>query len=171
MADLMHHIEGVVLLDNEGKRVFSKYYGEPFQGKLEKQLKFEATLFAKTQPKGGHDSPKEGGDIVLVENHTVVFRLDHEVYFYVIGNLAENELVISDVLCTIYEAISTLLRAHSVEKRLLLENFDLLVLVVDETLHDGIVLQSSSAGVLELVYDHTSDSQDALSMIKQQLKK
>eukprot|EP01061_Rhynchopus_euleeides_P037878 TRINITY_DN65179_c0_g1_i1.p2 TRINITY_DN65179_c0_g1~~TRINITY_DN65179_c0_g1_i1.p2 ORF type:complete len:199 (+),score=95.01 TRINITY_DN65179_c0_g1_i1:58-597(+) len=171
MADLMHRIEGVILLDSEGKRVFCKYFGEPFEGKVEKQMKFEAKVFEKTQPKGMHDSPKEGGDIALVENHTVVFRLDPEVYFYVIGSLSENEVIVSDALCTVYASLANLLRSPgSIEKRQLLENFDLLVLVVDETFHDGIVLQDSSDDVLDLVNDHAAESQDAITKIKMQLK-
>ena len=171
MADLMHRVEGVIILDSEGKRIFCKYYGEAFEGKQDKQAKFEEKLYEKTHVKTGPESPKEGGDITLIDSHTVVFRLDPEVYFYVIGSLNENEVIISDALCTVYEAISTLLRSPCavVEKRQLLENFDLLVLVIDETFHDGLLLQNSAADVLDLVYEH-ADSQDPMAKIKQALK-
>ena len=168
--DMMHRIEGVIILDSEGKRIYSKYYGEAWEGRLDRQAKFESTLYSKTKS-GPMETPKEGGDITIVESHTVVFRLDPEVYFYVIGSLDENEIVISNALCIVYESLSGLLRSPvSVEKRQLLENFDLLVLVIDETFHDGLMLQSNSSDVLALVFDHATESHDAVSKIKTVLK-
>lgn len=48
--DYLHKIEGLVILDNEGKRVFSKYY-TPAYNTFAKQTTFEKTLFNKTSAK------------------------------------------------------------------------------------------------------------------------
>eukprot|EP01060_Flectonema_neradi_P000397 TRINITY_DN1025_c0_g1_i1.p1 TRINITY_DN1025_c0_g1~~TRINITY_DN1025_c0_g1_i1.p1 ORF type:complete len:170 (+),score=37.54 TRINITY_DN1025_c0_g1_i1:48-557(+) len=165
MADIIHKIQGVVILDDEGNRLFAKYYDEPFEGKLDKQAAFEKKLYEKTHL-NTTPQPKEGGDITLVDSHTVVFNMNPETYFYVIGSLNENELVISNCLTTIEGVVKQLFR---VDKRTLLENFDLLVLVVDEVIDDGILLNPSTE-VYQLVYEHASDSQDAATRVKNILR-
>eukprot|EP01064_Diplonema_japonicum_P028822 TRINITY_DN451_c3_g1_i1.p1 TRINITY_DN451_c3_g1~~TRINITY_DN451_c3_g1_i1.p1 ORF type:complete len:198 (+),score=52.77 TRINITY_DN451_c3_g1_i1:65-595(+) len=170
--DIMHHIQGVVLLDGEnGKRLFAKYYKEPFEGNLEKQLAFETKLYGKTHNGGAIGAPKDGGDITLVDSHTVVFRLDPEVYMYVIGSLSENEIMISSVLVCLDDTLRQLLGRNSIDKRDLLENFDLLVLVVDEMIDDGIILQNSSEEVFQLVRSHAAEGNDAVDKLKKVIKK
>eukprot|EP01064_Diplonema_japonicum_P028823 TRINITY_DN451_c3_g1_i2.p2 TRINITY_DN451_c3_g1~~TRINITY_DN451_c3_g1_i2.p2 ORF type:complete len:197 (+),score=53.40 TRINITY_DN451_c3_g1_i2:65-592(+) len=169
--DIMHHIQGVVLLDGEnGKRLFAKYYKEPFEGNLEKQLAFETKLYGKTHNGGAIGAPKDGGDITLVDSHTVVFRLDPEVYMYVIGSLSENEIMISSILVCLYDSLWEL-QGRSFDKRDLLENFDLLVLVVDEMIDDGIILQNSSEEVFQLVRSHAAEGNDAVDKLKKVIKK
>lgn len=58
--------------------------------------------------------------------------------FYVIGPAGENELMLSSVLGAFYDAVALLLR-HQVEKRAILENLDLVVLALDETIDNGSV--------------------------------
>ncbi|KAJ9444880.1 putative coatomer subunit zeta [Diplonema papillatum] len=169
MAELLHKIQAIVILDDAGKRIFSKYWGEPFEGKgkLEKQMSFEQKLYTATHAKGSRPAAKDGGDITLVDAKTVVFRLDEQVYFYVVGALQENEMVITSVLCCLYETLSSLLKSqNTIYKRQLLENFDLLVLTVDEMIDDGIILQATSAEVYQLVFEHAADANDAVSRIK-----
>eukprot|EP01059_Diplonema_ambulator_P022742 TRINITY_DN3807_c0_g1_i2.p1 TRINITY_DN3807_c0_g1~~TRINITY_DN3807_c0_g1_i2.p1 ORF type:complete len:182 (+),score=65.97 TRINITY_DN3807_c0_g1_i2:102-647(+) len=174
MTDLIHRIQGIVLLDGEnGKRLFAKYYGEPFEGALEKQRAFEEKLYAKTHNGGSIGSPKDGGDITLVDAHTVVFRLDPEIHMYVVGSVNENEIMISSVMVCLYDTLWELLNNHTnaFDKRDLLESFDLLVLVVDEMIDEGIILQDSSEDVLKLVKDHASETSDAVDKLKKVLKK
>eukprot|EP01059_Diplonema_ambulator_P022744 TRINITY_DN3807_c0_g1_i4.p1 TRINITY_DN3807_c0_g1~~TRINITY_DN3807_c0_g1_i4.p1 ORF type:complete len:179 (+),score=71.22 TRINITY_DN3807_c0_g1_i4:102-638(+) len=171
MTDLIHRIQGIVLLDGEnGKRLFAKYYGEPFEGVLEKQKAFEEKLYAKTHNGGSIGSPKDGGDITLVDAHTVVFRLDPEIHMYVVGSVNENEIMISSVLVCLENTLYQLLN-NRFEKRELLENFDLLTLVVDEMIDEGIILQDSSSEVFQLVSEHAAESADAVDKLKKVIKK
>lgn len=55
-----------------------------------------------------------------------------------IGPEGENELMLQGVLTAFYDAVSLLLR-HQVEKRAILENLDLVVLALDETIDNGCV--------------------------------
>lgn len=52
------------------------------------------------------------------------------------GPEGENELMLQGVLNAFYDATSLLLR-HQVEKRAILENLDLVVLCLDETVDNG----------------------------------
>eukprot|EP01065_Artemidia_motanka_P048837 TRINITY_DN7980_c0_g1_i1.p1 TRINITY_DN7980_c0_g1~~TRINITY_DN7980_c0_g1_i1.p1 ORF type:complete len:199 (+),score=94.86 TRINITY_DN7980_c0_g1_i1:65-598(+) len=171
MADVIHRVMAVIMLDDEGKRIFTKYYDKAFAGKLEKQQGFEKRLFEKTQPKGQQGQSKEGADITTFDTLTVVFRNDPDVHIYVIGSLDENEIVLSSVLECLCEALLSLLKGHNaIEKRPLLENYDLLLLTVDETIDDGIILQLNSSEVHALVAEHAADTHDAAANLKQKMK-
>ena len=61
------------------------------------------------------------------------------------------------------------IQKKQVDKRTLLENFDLLVLVVDEVIDGGILL-NPSAEVYQLVYEHASESQDAATRVRNILR-
>lgn len=76
------------------------------------------------------------GDIILYNNHLVLYKSSIDLTFYLIGPEHENELMLQSALNAFHEAVSLLLR-HQVEKRSVLENLDLVVLALDETIDDG----------------------------------
>lgn len=76
------------------------------------------------------------GDILLYQNHLILYKASIDLTFYVVGPEGENELMLQGVLNAFYDAVSLLLR-HQVEKRAILENLDLVVLALDETVDNG----------------------------------
>lgn len=79
------------------------------------------------------------GDIILYDGRLAVYKNSTDVIFYIIGNPEENELMLSLALNSFYDALTMLLR-NQIEKRAVLENFDLVMLCLDETLDDGYVI-------------------------------
>ena len=78
------------------------------------------------------------GDILLYNNQLVLYKSSIDLTFYVVGPENENEIMLQNVLLAFHDAVSMLLR-HQVEKRSVLENLDLVVLALDETVDDGCV--------------------------------
>lgn len=76
------------------------------------------------------------GDILLYQQHLVLYKPSIDLTFFVIGPEGENELMLQAVLMALYDSVSILLR-HQVEKRAILENLDLVVLALDETVDNG----------------------------------
>lgn len=76
------------------------------------------------------------GDIILYNNQLCLYKSSIDVTFYVVGPEYENEIMLQNVLVAFHDAVSLLLR-HSIEKRSVLENLDLVVLALDETVDDG----------------------------------
>jgi hypothetical protein len=81
----------------------------------------------------------EIGDIILYDGHLVVYRHSLDLIFYLVGSPAENEIMLQAALGAFFDAINLLLRG-GVEKRAVLENLDLVLLCLDETIDDGYVL-------------------------------
>ncbi|KAI8581654.1 hypothetical protein K450DRAFT_230544 [Umbelopsis ramanniana AG] len=134
----LYAIKAVILLDAEGNRVLSKYYGKDFASTKD-QKAFEKGLFDKTK--------RAQGEIIMYDNQIVLYRSNIDIFFYVVASADENELMISSMLNAFYDAVSTLLR-HQLEKRSILDNLDLVVLCLDETVDDGIILETDSNAIV-----------------------
>lgn len=79
------------------------------------------------------------GDIILYDGHLAVYRHSLDLILYFIAGPSENELMISSALSALTDALQMLLR-NQLEKRGVLENLDLVLLCLDETIDDGCVL-------------------------------
>ena len=78
------------------------------------------------------------GDIILYDSHLAVYKHSLDLIFYIIGDPSENELMLNAALVAYSDAVHLLLR-NQVEKRGVLENLDLVLLCLDETIDDGCV--------------------------------
>ena len=79
------------------------------------------------------------GDVIPYDGRLAVYKHSPDLIFYIIGNADENELMLSLALNSFYDALSVLLR-NQIEKRAVLENYDLVMLCLDETIDDGYVI-------------------------------
>lgn len=141
----LYQVQGIVILDNTGQRVFARYYQPPHVASTLSsfstpalQKTFEKDLFEKTK--------KQNSDVIVFDNKVVCYKSSVDLMLYTISGTEENELMIYAVVMAIREAMEMLLRV-SVDKRSLLENYDLLSLVVDEVVDDGIVLETDAVTI------------------------
>ena len=94
--------------------------------------------------------------MILYDNQVVLYRSNIDIFFYVVGSMEENELILLSMLNAFYDAVSTLLRyvkkwtsdtvfeklilymhRYQVEKRSIMDNLDLVILCLDETVDGG----------------------------------
>jgi len=138
-------VSAVFMLDGEGHRILAKYYTPKHAGSYVnpfKTFKEQRALELAVQ-----DKTRRGqGDIILYQNHLVLFRPALDFSIFLVGPESENELMLSATLTALHDAVATLLR-HQLEKRAILENLDLVVLCLDETIDDGIVLETDSTAI------------------------
>ncbi|EAU91197.1 coatomer zeta subunit [Coprinopsis cinerea okayama7 len=164
----LHSIQAFLIIDAEGNRVLAKYYhpksnpwGEikEFQS-LKDQKAFEKGLWQKTK--------KAGGDIILYDGHLAVYKHSLDVILYFIAGPTENELMVSLALSTLIDAMTMLLR-NSLEKRGILENLDMVLLCLDETVDDGIILDTDSAAIASRVTRPRPDNEMGININEQTL--
>eukprot|EP00817_Percolomonadidae_sp_ATCC50343_P007491 CAMPEP_0117419750 /NCGR_PEP_ID=MMETSP0758-20121206/1240_1 /TAXON_ID=63605 /ORGANISM="Percolomonas cosmopolitus, Strain AE-1 (ATCC 50343)" /LENGTH=126 /DNA_ID=CAMNT_0005200983 /DNA_START=221 /DNA_END=601 /DNA_ORIENTATION=- len=95
-------------------------------------------------------------DIVIVDDLICIFQCLKNVCFYIISSPEENELVMEETLMTICESLDALFKSK-VYKRSILENYDLLLLILDEIIDDGIIIENDADAVIQRV-DKTEQS-------------
>jgi len=148
-------IKSLLVLDAEGKRIVCRYYKSDF-ATLTEETAFEKKLFDKTS----RTNAKTEAEIIMFDNMVSVYRNSGDVWFYVVGNQTENELVLVNALTALYDALSAGLRATP-EKRILVDNFDVLLLTIDELIDGGMILETDSSAIVNRVGMKGSDAATA----------
>ncbi|KAJ3099779.1 hypothetical protein HDU97_002757 [Phlyctochytrium planicorne] len=148
----LNAIRSAILLDSEGKRLIAKYYSNDYPTTKEQKV-FEKALFEKTR--------KGSNEIILFDGHVIVYRNSVDTFLYLVGGSDENEIMLSSCLQNFHDALSILL--GQVEKRTLLENGDLVMLALDETIDDGIILESEASQIAARVTKKGTDESLPLS--------
>ncbi|KAG6916333.1 hypothetical protein DXG01_007316 [Tephrocybe rancida] len=145
----LYAVDAFIVLDTDGNRVIAKYYHPKAHPNpstalrtLKDQRAFEKGLWAKTK------TPSK--DIILYDGHLALYRHSLDVILYFIAGPAENELLLSVALGCFHDAMSMLLR-NPLEKRGIMENLDLILLCLDETIDDGIIVDTDSAAIASRV--------------------
>lgn len=86
----MYMIKAVLILDSDGERLVAKYFNSQDDfSSLKEQRAFEKKLFEKTSKERERDS-----EIVLLDGMTIIYRSNVDLYFYIIGDASENELIL-----------------------------------------------------------------------------
>ena len=145
----LYSVQAILILDNQGNRVYAEYYSPPSEGNTDeasssllnsttKQLEFEKKLFKKTF--------KRNSDIMLFENHLVLFKEYIDVTIYLIGDSSENELVLQSALDALGDSLEIVL-SNGIDKKSVEENFDLVLLDIDEVVDNGIILETDAATI------------------------
>ena len=141
MIPSLYIIKAIVMLDNDGNRLVGKYFDDQFSSTKE-QKEFEKSLFQKTN--------KANGEIIMLDNLTIVYRSNVDVFFYVIGSTSENEIILVSVLNCLFDSLSMIFRKN-MEKKVLVENMEAVLLALDEICDNGILLETDPAQVAQRV--------------------
>ncbi|EGP86658.1 unnamed protein product [Zymoseptoria tritici ST99CH_1A5] len=142
-------VNAILLLStDDNSRILAKYYSPPHipqgaQGNnypganpyptVKEQKAFEKGLLEKTA--------KQTSDVILYDNRVVVFKMEQDVMMYVVGGAEENEIMLYNVVLALRDSLTILLK-NSVDKRTVIENYDLASLCIDEIVDDGIILET-----------------------------
>lgn len=151
----LYSVKAVMILADDGSRVFAKYYTPPHQAPtgapgsttnlfadVKAQKTFEKGLLEKTA--------KQNSDILLYDNHIVLYKAESDVTMYVVGSPDENEVLLYNVVLTIRDSLHLLLK-QSIDKRTLVECYDILALAMDEIIDDGVILETDPSIVVTRV--------------------
>uniref|UniRef100_A0A183B2Z9 Coatomer subunit zeta n=1 Tax=Echinostoma caproni TaxID=27848 RepID=A0A183B2Z9_9TREM len=92
----------------------------------------------------------------LLDGATCVYRSISDVFFYVLGDIAENELILVSALNCLFDSVNQILK-RCVEKKTVLDNLDLIFLTVDELCNSGILMECDASALVARVGTRTED--------------
>ena len=118
----------MAIIDYDGNRVLAKYYDKNILPTVKDQKAFEKNLFNKTH--------RNSTEIIVLDGLTIVYKSYVDLYFYVMGNTHENELILLSVLNCLYDSISLILKKN-ISKQTLLDNLEIIMLAFDEICDGG----------------------------------
>lgn len=146
----LYTVKAIILLESSGVRLVAKYYPAPEDTAFttqKAQEAFEAKLFSKTT--------RQNSEVVTFDGYTTVFKTRQDVTYYIVGAEDENELILLTALNTMRDTLDILLSSDSsdaqIDQQRLLENLDFLLLVIDELVDGGILLETDPQVLAERV--------------------
>ncbi|VDM19296.1 unnamed protein product [Wuchereria bancrofti] len=167
----LYSIKGIAILDQDGNRILAKvylakvyrYYDDKVFPSAKEQKAFEKSLFQKTC--------KANAEIILLDGMICVYRSNVDLFFYVMGDADENELILVSALNCLYDSVSLVLRKN-VEKKALIDDMDIAMLIIDEICDNGVLLETEPQAVVsrcalrtdELTFGDQSISQVGMSV-------
>lgn len=95
------------------------------------------------------------GDVLLYNDHLVLYISSSNVKIFIIASSSANELVIDSVLRGIESALNTLLKG-SIDARGIIDNMDYVLLAIDELCEDGIIFETSGDDIASRVVMNSS---------------
>ena len=115
---------------------------------------FERTLFTKSNKQDGAATSKLNmyeNDIMNVDDYVAVFRCYTDMTVYVIGDgKQDNELILASVLDTIHDCFDQVFK-HNIERKSLINNMTGVILVIDELIDQGIIMQLDANIILQRI--------------------
>ncbi|KAM0342761.1 hypothetical protein ACHAPU_009253 [Fusarium lateritium] len=149
-------VQAILILSTEdGSRIFAKYFQSPHSAPnapasaftnpyhdVKSQKAFEKGLIEKTA--------KQTGDIILYDNRIVLYKMESDVMMYVVGSVDENEILLYNTILALRDSLHLLFK-QSVDKRTIVENYDLVSLAIDEIVDDGIILETDPTIIVQRV--------------------
>ncbi|XP_058064474.1 coatomer subunit zeta-1 [Anopheles bellator] len=138
----LYTIKGMCILDQNGDRILAKYYDKNFFPTVKEQRAYEKNLYDKTF--------RADAEIIMLDGLTCVYKNNVDLLFYVMGSTQENELILLSVLNCLYDTITLILK-RNVEKRNIMDNLDIMMLLFDEICDGGIILDADPSSVMKRV--------------------
>ncbi|EAZ51596.1 hypothetical protein [Cryptosporidium parvum Iowa II] len=139
-------IVGCILLDTDGNRIASRYYGNLENIGLADhaaQRQFEDQLHSKGQKLSG----KTEAEALFVGEMLCLVRFAGDFSIYIVSSPSENELILFDVLNCIYNSLSIIIPGQ-LSKKGLFESLDTVHLIFDEVTDSSGILFETEAGAV-----------------------
>lgn len=174
----LYTISSFVILNDKGRRVFNKYYTNPFikyqqyekskessntqvpedlSLNKKKQVEYERNVYKKIKEQ--HISHNKDIELLVLDTKTIIYQKVNDLYFVMQSNSSSqntNEILLQAVFEGIIKSLDLLLDG-SVDFGTIIDNYDLLALVVDEAIDDGIVLQFEESCIVNRITLMTQD--------------
>ena len=123
-------IKCIFLYSQTGQRITAQYYDNTIPE--DKRTDFENAIHSRA-------SNDFDAQVMQHEEYIVVFRKVDDVCAYICSDLKANELLLDELLDTIFTALSLVFKKTSADS--LVQQIDLLYLLLDETIEQGYVFE------------------------------
>jgi hypothetical protein len=146
LEDILCIIKFLLILDNSGKRIYCNYYTKEYET-LESQLEFESRLSKITAT---YSVDKDNIDIFNFENYNIICKIDKEIAIFIGQNENDNELLLNEVF-KMFEIQLFNFVGDNLTRDKILNHYNDIVLLIDEFIAGGIVLNIDEHSLFERV--------------------
>jgi len=154
-------MNGVLLLTESGERIAAKYYRDKQLAETKAQFEFEARVHAKLNEMDVRPSSVES---IIFEKYIMVFKVYGDgTRLIVFAPLEENELLVFSVLSAIDETLRWFVEDVNAKK--LGSRLRFIMLIIDEVLDDGLVVDNEVNSIVQRLVATPEDSSTTVSTL------
>ena len=136
-------IRAFLLIDLDGKRIYSKYYEKNPTLSLAKQQDIETRVAKSVATKGNND-------LFLLDKYVVLYKQLSDVIVAMLTDPQENEIFVQMALNCIVDGFDRIFE-RGFDKKIALEYYDKIAIAIDEVIDDGIILETNSEALADRV--------------------
>ena len=139
-------IKFIIIVDNKGHNIYSRYYSDEFEGK-EYQKEFEEKICLATK---NLNIAKDDVDIFTLNYYIIICKLSGEVNIFFGADENENEILLSN-LYDAFESVLFELIMNSLTKEKLMKSYEEVVIAIDEMINEGVVMNCNNESIGEKI--------------------
>ena len=144
LGDIACLIKFIILLDNSGKIIYSKYYIDKTN---EKQREFEKQLCY--QVKNYNILPGEI-DIFSYDEYNIFVKIIGEIVYF-IGISEDDNETLGYNFCKIFENFLSDILRDNFEREKIFNNLDKIMILIDELVYNGLVVNTNQEYINKLI--------------------
>ena len=129
--NLICKINFIIFLDNDGNRLYSKFYD-----KISNTKEFEIKLSKFVI---NNNIQRNDVDIFIFDNYTIVSKISPEIAIFIGSDENTNECLLVNFYDTLEYCLFNIIE-NSLTKEKLLKNYDKIVILIDELINDGLIM-------------------------------
>ena len=137
-------IKFIIILDNSGKIIYSKYY---IDKNIEKQREFERQLCF--QVKNLNIIPDEL-DIFSFEDFNIFVKMIGEVTYFIGINEEDNECLGYN-FCKIFESCLSIILGDNFQRAKIFSNLGRIMILIDEMVYNGVIVNTDKECLEKLI--------------------
>ena len=130
---LVCKIKFIIFFDNDGKRLYSKYYDQNLI-KIQKEFEIKLSKFVIN-----NNIQRNDVDIFIFEEFTIVSKISPEIAIFIGSSENTNECLLVNFYDTLEYCLFNIIE-NSLTKEKLLENYDKIIILIDELINDGLIM-------------------------------
>jgi hypothetical protein len=137
-------VKFVIILDNNGKLIYSKYFTEKDQNRqreFEKQLCFQVKNLNITQGEL---------DIFSMDDYNIFVKIIGEIAYFIGLNEEDNECLGYN-FCKIFENCLGNITNDNFERPKIFDNLEKIIVMIDEMLDNGLIVNTDSDSISKLI--------------------
>ena len=136
-------IRALLIIDLDGKRIYSKFYEKNPTITLSKQQDIESRIAKSVSSKGNND-------LFLLDKYVVLYRQMSDVIVAMLTDPQENEIFVNMALNCLVDGFDKIFD-RGFDKKVALEYYDKIAIAIDEVIDDGIILETDSQQLADRV--------------------
>ena len=148
-------IQFIIILDNSGKRIYCKYYNNNYKT-IKSQIEFEKQLCKITVK---YNVDKSDLDIINFNGFNILCKINKEIAIFIGQNENDNEILLEKVYNEFETQLFNIIE-DSPTRENLFNFYYKIILLIDEIIYDGIVLNDNSDSLYNRIFKEKLENKD-----------